>query len=195
MKKISLLPAEVKYYNSTSKKRNSLIITSLVILTLFVLSYLGLSLAVLQPQQQLKATMLKRVELQGKIAGMKQYEEAVNKANLIEATISEAMGNNPDWGVLLKAVFNRMPRDVWVTGFSVQYQNNTGILSITGKARYNKSVSSWLSQLEEAHGMKDVKCVFASKDETNGLLYVSYEITADILQGGTYQLPATGGQQ
>jgi Tfp pilus assembly protein PilN len=192
MKNISLLPVEIKQYHRSSKKRNVLIIIALVILALFIMAYLGLSMAAVLPQQQLKAIRQERAEIQSKIAGMQQYEEILNNAKGVEAIISEAMSNNPDWSTFLKTIYNEMPQDVWITGFTTEYENNAGSLKITGKAESNNSVSRWLSKLESTEGIADVKCNFTSTEETEDNA-VSYEISAAILPGSTYQLPDVGG--
>ncbi len=193
MKNISLLPAGVKSYERSSAARNMAVIAGLIVFTMFLLAYLALSAAVLHPQEELKSVRSDRAAVGKQIEELKRYEDALTDAENREQLIKQAMSDNPDWAELLTGIFDTMPEDMRLTAFTVKYGQSAGEFIMDGRAGSNTSVSNWLTSIQEAKGISDVNCGFASRDEADGGDFVEFEIRAAVRQGKVYELPAGGG--
>jgi Tfp pilus assembly protein PilN len=193
MKNISLLPAQVRNYQKTSMQRNTLIIVALAGVLVFVILYLILSISLIKPQENLKAIAQNKSGTEFRISELKQYEDELNRANEKGALVVKAMDANPDWAKLFNGLFNQLPANVWMTSINTEYKDGSGVLTIVGKATNYSGLSDWLLKLQGANGVQNAKCTYTSTDATNGSSTVNFEISATILQGEGYKLPAAGG--
>jgi Tfp pilus assembly protein PilN len=196
LKNISLLPVELKNYQTSAKRINKYTILIAFLILGFVLVYAVLSLAVVLPQQQLAAIKQERQEVQKKIAELQPYEDMKNTSEAAKKLVVEAMGTNPEWDNLFVNIFNSIPDGIWLNDFSSSYQANTGEISIRGWAKTHTDVADWLSGLKNMDDLNNVQCQFAEKSGSDGGSgNVQFEIKAALAQGSPYELPAEGGAE
>lgn len=187
MRNISLLPLEIRQYRKSAQRWNVVIAVVGLVVAASILVYAAMTAFMLMPGGELNAVRQERADIQSKITELKPYEDMINNAKAIEGLVSDAMGVNPEWGSLFTSIYNKMPDNVWLTDYTVNFQGQTGEYDMKGSAKSHDAVAEWLKDLQNMDGISDVQCQFASKSDTSdGSSSVQFEIKAKILPGAIY---------
>jgi len=121
-----------------------------------------------------------------------------------EALLKKALGGVPDWPALLGSLGESAPADLWLSGLTftaeqsqlnpdaASEQDSSAVLSaedrplgkliIAGYAEEYVTVADWLSQIRQIPGLAEVNCIFAAKEETNGIAVIHFEIEALVVE-------------
>lgn len=192
MRNISLLPNEIRLGRRSAQRWNTFVLVICLVVTAFILLYLAMSIFMLMPQGELNAIKLERGTVQSRIDELKPYEDMLNESNAIKGLVTSAMGVNPEWGSFFTGLYNKMPDNIWLTDFSVNYKGQAGEYDIKGRAKTHDDVALWLKELRKMDGINDIQCQFAKKDDANSS-YVEFEIKAKVLPGEAYVPSVKGG--
>jgi Tfp pilus assembly protein PilN len=193
LKNISLLPAELRNYQTSAKKMSKYAVVVAFLILGFVLIYAVLSVTAILPQQELNSVRQERQDMQKKIAGLQPCEDMLNASEAAKKLVSEAMGVNPQWDTLFVKIFNSIPEDTRLSDFSSTFSGSAGELSLRGWAKSHTDVAEWLASLKTMEGLSDIQCQFTAKTETDSGTDVQFEIKAVLAQGKAFEMPAEGG--
>jgi Tfp pilus assembly protein PilN len=193
LKNISLLPVELRNYQTSAKKMSKYAVVVAFLILGFVLIYSVLSLTAILPQQDLNSVRQERQDMQKKIAELQPCEDMLNASEAAKKLVSEAMGTNPQWDTLFVKIFNSIPEDTWLSDFSTTFSGNTGELSLRGWAKSHANVAEWLTSLKTMEGLSNIQCQFTMKTGTDDGKNVQFEIKAVLAQGKAFEMPEEGG--
>lgn len=195
MKNISLLPAELRNYQTSAKKMSKYAVVVAFLILGFVLIYAVLSLTAMLPDQESNSIRQQRQDMQKKIAELQLCEDMLNTSKAAEKLVSEAMGTNPQWDMLFVKIFNSIPEDTWLSDFTSTFSGNTGELSLKGLAKSHTNVADWLASLKTMEDLSNIQCQFITKTGTDNGENVQFEIKAVLAQGKAFEIPSEGGMK
>lgn len=193
MKNISLLPPEIKAEARARRRRNLYLLVSVGVLAGFVIFYSILHIETARTRSELRTLEEEREIVATEMDALGVYREMQADVEAAERMVQQAMGTTPSWGELLETVGLKVPHGIQLTDLNASYNNDSGELTLRGRADSHITVARWLEQMHEIPLLDRIYCQFADEGLHEGRVTVQFEVKARILPGEPYRLVIEGG--
>lgn len=195
MENISLLPPEIKAQQQAHRQMMRYLLTSGLVLLVFLIIYSTLVFATMQGRAEVRALQAQQAELKRETAGLQAYADLHAGVIRTENLLGQAMGTVVDWESVFFETGFHLPAGVWLTGVTAAYQAenaggtggnqppapSSGDLTLRGWAHSHSLVAQWLDELRGLPGLTDIRCQFSSQEIFEGRPAVQFEIKVRIL--------------
>ena len=183
MKKISLLPPEIRKERNLRHKQRFYIIVSVSVLGVFLLTYISLLLITLNINSQADTLEDQRHSIERQIAELEHIAEMQAKVDKTEVILQQALGEVPDWEILLREVSALIPDDVWLSDLNATFADESGEMSMRGWGRHHYFVATWLRKTKEMEGMENIRCQFSTETTVEDRKAFQFEIRGNLEPG------------
>lgn len=163
--------------------------------------YAGLWTATLHYRNEARSLQSQRLPLEAQMSNYQEYVKMEEHLAALDKLVKQAVGNNPDWTLLILQMNRNIPANLWLTEVTITSNKegsnppapatkSQGEVTIRGWTFDYSSLAGWLEELRQVPTLTDIKCQYASTESLNSKTIVKFEIKSDI------QPPkATGGGQ
>lgn len=193
MKKINLLPPEIKTRRQILRRRNHYLFAGAVVVAALAVVYSLLFFATRDARSELLALEADRSQVGSQMQDLKDYQKLQESLETKGKKIQQAMGAVPDWGKIMVGVNLAVPPGVITTDISLTYTKDKGEMVLRGWANDHSVVTECMAVLGRIQEIEDVRCQFSSKGSYEGRQMIQFEIKAGVLPGQVYSLPAPKG--
>ncbi len=183
MKKISLLPPEIREERNLRHKQRFYIIVSASVLGVFLLTYISLLLITLNIHSQADTLEDQRHSIERQIAELEHIAEMQVMVDKTEVILHQALGEVPDWEILLREVSALIPDDVWLSDLNATFADGSGEMSMRGWGRHHYFVATWLRNTEELEGIENIRCQFSTETTVEDRKAFQFEIRGNLEPG------------
>jgi Tfp pilus assembly protein PilN len=187
MIRINLLPAAVvaeRKRRAAQARMMRLAALAAVVLACGVGAFYMLTL---QIKKETAAVVQQRMALEAEIAAYQpvvQLQATVNsRAELLKA----AMGNEFSYRNLMVALGINIPNNVWLTNVTVSREGEQGSLVLRGLTYDHPSTAKWVSSLQAAEGISDVRISYSAAEEIEDEDLIRFELRAQVGTGEIYE--------
>lgn len=183
MKKISLLPPEIREERNLRRKQRFYIIVSASVLGVFLLTYISLLLITLNIHSQADTLEDQRHSIERQIAELEHIAEMQVMVDKTEVILHQALGEVPDWEILLREISALIPDDVWLSDLNATFTDESGEMSMRGWGRHHYFVAAWLRKTEELEGMENIRFQFSTETTVEDRKAFQFEIRGNLEPG------------
>ena len=170
MSRVNLLPHEIKKGQQARRRTLLVLLGGLVLVVLVLLLWVVQGFRLAGVHDDIEGQNATNASLQREIDDLQQYEELQNRAQQQEELLSSAYANEVSYSGALADVSRVIPADTYLTSFTASSAivgsgegatgetttttttTGVGTLSFTGSTLHFKSLSTWLTRLEEVEG-------------------------------------------
>jgi len=198
---VSLLPPEIKQRRIEEQRQNKILRIAVIVLVALLVVYAFMLVTSMLTRSTLESLRDEREELEQQAAALEEYAELYEEMQSAEETLNQAMGNVPDWNVLLLDLGLALNPESSLTDLSLNYvyenddDNNggSGSLDMSGWSYSHGNVSDVLERVQKLEQLEDVRLEGSSSTTINNRPAAEFTIDATILPGPVYFDPDEGG--
>ena len=181
MSDISLMPVGYRTYKEARKKKDIYIMVSLIVIGAIVLAYIMLTFLNLIYMQELNALKVEKLQIEDRINSLQKYETMFNSVKNYENLVKNAVGDTPDWEIILGDLAGALPDSIWFDDISLKHEEDVVKCVIRGKAARQDIIAQWIDNIESLKYMQNISCKHINELEDKGRKYSQFEISADIV--------------
>lgn len=183
MKKISLLPPEIKEKRLAKRRQSRLLLILLIVLIVLVSANAFLMADSFLVRSNLNSVISERELVESQVGDLGEYEQLYRELNRIEQLFGAVVGEEPLWGMLLSSIGQNIPLGTQLADLRVSYVNQSGSLSMTGSTSSHDSLASLLEQIEGMEELDRVQCRVSAETTLDGRSAVQFQIESLLLGG------------
>jgi len=179
-KNINLLPVELRKKSTVKRQRNMLtILMGLIIATILIgfFSFFGwikfLEYRLAHVEEEMKTVMPKDVL-------EKRYHEENIKMETEIKNLEKIQNQKINWAIILQDMNNRLPSDMWITGFSYGKDEQIVISGLTANVA---DVGAFIYEMNQSKYTSDLSLKWVNELKTGDIILNEFALTGTLVKG------------
>lgn len=193
MKRISLLPPEIKSKRLANIRISKLYMFMVIAILIIIFINLYLLLNAYFIRQDLQALQTERDFSDSQAAALAEYELLNQQYISIKELVNDAMGDAPNWSTFMVDISKNIPVGTQLSEIRIDFSDEIGVLILQGRVADYNGLASLLDSLDNLEQIDQIQCRVSTETGVAGDETVQFLIESVILAGTQFIDDDLGG--